>query len=211
MTAAFESTSRACACCGNGMHQLDECSFFIHMDIAAINKFVFGNRRCFSCLRKGHLARFCKFKAGCGIAGCNQNHHQMLHDETQGLHNVNQEDRSVALVQNSPQTLLQIVPVRVNGRKGRTRDTLALLDPGSQTSLCADAVVRDLLIPGEETQLFLKHIGGTAPPQTSPKLQLLLSPLSDEKQQIIVPEAFSVPQVNIRTPLDFTQRPTWPL
>ncbi|XP_043200220.1 uncharacterized protein LOC122369495 [Amphibalanus amphitrite] len=75
-TEAFESTSKVCSCCGNGMHQLNECFAFKQMDAVARNKFVFGNRRCFSCLRKGHLARFCKYKVSCGIAGCNQNHRQ---------------------------------------------------------------------------------------------------------------------------------------
>ena len=108
----------------------------------------------------------------------------------------------MAVVEENQQTLLQIVPVRVHGSAGRSRETLALLDPGSQTSLCADAVVSDLFLPGDETQLLLSHIGGTGPLQRSRKLRLVLSPLTGEgNQQIVVPEAFSVPKVNIRTPV----------
>ena len=112
----------------------------------------------------------------------------------------------MAVVENPSQTLLQVVPVRVHGPKGATRDTLALLDPGSQTSLCADAVVNELGLTGEDTQLLLRHIGGNAPPQRSQKLKLLLTPLTDEeKEDVIVHEAFSVPQVNIKTPIISTK------
>ena len=200
-TEASAFTPNDCACCGTGAHQLEECSSFNRMDAGARSKFVFSNRRCFSCLKKGHLARFCKLRVDCGINGCLLNHHRMLHDEILEPGRDNLEPRSVDVVQENPQTLLQIVPVRVHGAEGRTRETLALLDPGSQTSLCADKLVSDLLIPGDETQLLLKHIGGTGLPQRSRRIKLLLSPLAAEDgQRIEITEAFSVPQVNIRTP-----------
>ena len=204
-TEAAALSSRVCACCGSGVHQLDECPSFGKMNVAARSQFVFVNRRCFSCLKKGHLARYCKFRGNCGIHGCSQNHRRMLHDETQEQRTGNIEekiDRAIAVVQKTPQTLLQVVPVRVHGAYGRTRDTLALLDPGSQTSLCADAVVHDLRISGADTQLLLNHIGGAGPPLRSSKFKLYLSPLTEEdNKQIVVPEAFSVPHINIRTPL----------
>ena len=200
-TEASAFTPNDCACCGTGAHQLEECSSFNRMDAAARSKFVFSDRRCFSCLKRGHLARYCKFRVDCGINGCRLNHHRTLHDEILEPDRENPEPRSVALVQENPQTLLQIVPVRVHGAEGRTRETLALLDPGSQTSLCADKLVSDLLIPGDETQLLLKHIGGTGLPKRSRRIKLILSPLAAENgQHIEVTEAFSVPQVNIRTP-----------
>ena len=71
----------------------------------------------------------------------------MLHEEPQEQYNENSEDkigRSIAVIQQSSPTLLQIVPVRVHGAGGRARDTLAMLDPGSQTSLCADTIINDL-------------------------------------------------------------------
>ena len=130
----------------------------------------------------------------------------MLHDVQPEPSRDKLEDRSVAVVENPSQTLLQVVPVRVHGPGGSTRDTLALLDPGSQTSLCADAVVNDLGLTGEDTQLLLRHIGGNAPPQRSQKFKLFFTPLTDEeKEDIIVHEAFSVPQVNIKTPIISTK------
>ena len=77
--------------------------------------------------------------------------------------------------------------------------------------LCADAVLDELRIKGEATQLSLKHIGGSEPPQRSQKIVLQLSPLLGEtSQQISVTEAFSVPNINIRTPvISSRDRSTW--
>ena len=105
---------RDCACCETGVHQLSECPSFNQMSAVSRSKFVFNNRRCFSCLKKGHLARYCKFRAECGVKGCNQNHHTMLHDEEPEQENKNHENRYVAAVRTTSQTLLQIVPVRVH-------------------------------------------------------------------------------------------------
>ena len=90
-------------------------------------------------------------------------------------------------------------------------NTLALLDPGSQTSLCPDAVLHELRIKGEATQLSLKHIGGSEPPQRSQKIALQLSSLLGETCRLIsVTEAHSVQNINIRTPvISSKDRSTW--
>ena len=200
-TEASAAVPRYCPCCKSGIHQLDECSSFIQMNVRARAQFVFANRRCFSCLKKGHLARYCRHKEECGINGCDQNHHKLLHDESRETEEENQEQRAVACLQKNQRTLLQIVPVRVLGPEGRSQKTLALLDPGSQTSLCANTLVKNLRLSGTDTHLTLKHIGGTGPSRRSKKFQLRLRPLTGEDdEEILVSEAFSVPGVNIRTP-----------
>ncbi|XP_043230776.1 uncharacterized protein LOC122386061 [Amphibalanus amphitrite] len=159
---------------------------------------------CFICLKKGHMSRNCVFSKKCGIDGCRMKHHKMLH----GSHRVRPhggDQRVIAAVTgNRPaegMTLLQIVPVRVHGQDGRFRDTLALLDPGSQTSLCSEAIIRDVKISGEAQSLCIENVEGRGSTKRSERVQLTLSPLcegQDVDRKILVPEAFSVPRVNVR-------------
>ena len=99
------------------------------------------------------------------------------------------------------ETLLQIVPVRIHGPDDRFEDVLALLDPGSQTSLCTADVLSSLKITGTERGLCLQNVEGSGRPQSSRKVRLMVSPRGDDQSLIEVPEAFSVPKLNVKPPL----------
>ena len=103
----------------------------------------------------------------------------------------------------SSPVLLQVVPVRVQGRNGRHKDTLALLDPGAQTSLCQEGLLEELEIQGEPQPLTLRNVEADGEERMSRRVQLELSPLAateDKNRLICVPEAYSVKKVNVRTP-----------
>ena len=61
-------------------------------------------------------------------------------------------------------TLLQIVPVRIHGENGLFEDVYALLDPGSQTSLCTSDVLSSLSIEGVPSKLCLQNVEGSGVP-----------------------------------------------
>ena len=99
--------------------------------------------------------------------------------------------------------LLQVVPVRVHGVGERYRDTLALLDPGAQTSLCCSSILNELHLGGESQPLRLNSVEAVGRERMSQRVQLDISPLAeteDTSMKICVPEAFSVQNINVRTP-----------
>ena len=99
--------------------------------------------------------------------------------------------------------LLQVVPVRIHGEGGKSKDTLALLDPGAQTSLCAKKVLQELNITGETQPLRLHNVETDGERKMSELVHLEVSPLADTEDQtkvICVPEVYSVTRVNVRTP-----------
>ena len=100
--------------------------------------------------------------------------------------------------------LLQVVPVRVHGSGRRFKDTLALLDPGAQTSLCNVSLLEELQVVGEVQPLRLNNVETTGQEKMSQRVRLELSPLTeteDASRKICVPEAFSVDRVNVRVPV----------
>ena len=98
------------------------------------------------------------------------------------------------------ETLLQIVPVRIHGEGNAFEDVFALLDPGSQTSLCTADVLTSLNITGTPSELCLQNVEGSGRPQGSQKVKLMVSPRAGDQAAIEVPEAFSVPKLNVAPP-----------
>ena len=217
VAAAFTTQSHetsCCVCCGSTSHQLWDCETFKTKGPTERTQLVADKRCCFRCLRVGHRSRDYRATRVCGINGCQYQHHRLLHGSGRvrpGRQNTTDPDRnsqptvaSFAKVSAAPPTvLLQVVPVRVHGASGSTRDTLALLDPGAQTSLCRASVLQELGIRGQPQQLRLRNVEADGEERMSERVQLTVSPLADSEDHarlICVPEAYSVATVNVRTP-----------
>lgn len=155
-TTAAVSTLRFCICC-KGSHELSLCSKFKEMNVPIRRQFIIQQKCCFSCLKRGHRAPHCWNSRRCGIGGCAQIHHKMLHptDSDQTASDTRRpttgaqcgENRVVATLADNvreSQVLLQVVPVRILGSNDRYCDTLALLDSGAETSLCSDRIADKL-------------------------------------------------------------------
>ena len=207
LTTGTTSTSQTqyCVCC-EGAHPLKECPAFQELDADRRAQLVLRTGTCFVCLKRGHRIKTCAFKRDCGIDGCTMKHHQLLHGSKRVTSPArDNEHRVVAAVTERERisesvTLLQVVPVRVHTEDGY-RDTLALLDPGSQTSLVSDQLVRDANLTGDQQQLCIENVEGRGNTRRTTRVQLTLSPLcagEDPHCKIFVPEAFSVPRVNVR-------------
>ena len=98
-------------------------------------------------------------------------------------------------------TLLHVVPVTIVGDQARSKDVVyAFLDPGSQTTLLSEEVMKQLGLDGEEHELHLRNVESCGRPQSSKRLQLDLFASRGSCTRITVPEAFSVKNLNIRTP-----------
>ena len=216
-TTATGSHERSCALC-SGSHGLWLCDQFKAKSVDERAQTVAANRLCFSCLRRGHQSRSCRTARACGIDGCSLRHNRLLHGSRRvrqltssttsaaGSGESATDEVTIASVRQETRgrssVLLQVVPVRVHGADGRCRDTLALLDPGAQTSLCT--LLDSLHIAGEAQPLRLHSVEAEGRERLSRRVQLELSPLAeteDRSRKIIVPEAFYVDRVNVRTPV----------
>ena len=103
-------------------------------------------------------------------------------------------------------TLLQLVQVRVHGPKG-DRDVVAMLDTGSQISLCCEHVLEDVGIRGNREDLQLQNAGGSGQRQSSLRVQMEVSPLGAgaKRSRILLPEVWSLPLLNVTPPSVSTQ------
>ena len=222
-TLVTNTFNKICPCCAE-QHEIQTCELYQQKTPDERLRFLAENRMCFGCLRKNHLARDCRTTTPCGIDGCRFKHHESLHGahanrETSSHQSGNQHaDASrrtlatAAPARTRGITLLQIVPIRVHGVKGRFRDTYGLLDPGSETSLISENLMNYLGLTGPERTLRIDNVEGTGAPQSSKQVTFDVSSRTSAgtRTSIRVPEAFVIPRINVTVPrIPEGQRTSW--
>ncbi|KAF0299648.1 hypothetical protein FJT64_027652 [Amphibalanus amphitrite] len=102
---------------------------------------------------------------------------------------------TVSELHDAEKTILQMVQAEAY------RTELHQLQAGSESSFCSEAVLNQLGITGQDEQLCLQTVEGTGKPQASTRVKLELSSVAPgETRRIIVPEAWSVPSLDISMP-----------
>ena len=209
-----------CVCCSRP-HVVTSCPDFLRMGVDDRARAISSSGCCFYCLKRGHRVRNCRQARTCGVDGCQLRHHQLLHgsqritrsrgaptaEPPQGASRV-VAAASAGSSGAASATLLQVVPVIIIGDQGKSKEVYALLDPGSQTSLLSEEVMEQLGLDGEEQELHLRNVESCGRPQLSKRLQLDLFASRGNCTRVTVPEAFSVKNLNIRTP-QVQVRPEW--
>ena len=100
------------------------------------------------------MQKKCWKQRACTVAGCESKHHTLLHKwVAQG------EGNCATAQENSGKTCMSIVPVRVLGPK-KVIQTYALLDSGSNVTLCSDKLIQELGLTGQVKGYNLSGIGG---------------------------------------------------
>ena len=129
---------------------------------------------CHNCFKCGHIAVGCLARSTCEVQGCKRRHHTLLHPPPSQQSVENRTRVSVeqgTQVSNgtplsSGQTnststgggkvCLRVVPVKVRSRDAdKVVETYALLDSGSDISLCDKTLARELGVRGQEKTFFL--------------------------------------------------------
>ncbi|KAJ8023742.1 hypothetical protein HOLleu_36272 [Holothuria leucospilota] len=163
-----------CPCC-NGEHNLVSCKEFQEKTQKERFKLVRRLKLCDNCFKPFHRAFYCKLKSGCEVQGCERKHHSLLHwapqrfVEAKGLDGagaceepVSEENRPQATnmsMISSQRVCMKVLPVKVES-KGSVVTTWALLDSGSDTSLCERGLVEELGLSGESKAFSLKTVTG---------------------------------------------------
>ncbi|XP_071834278.1 uncharacterized protein [Apostichopus japonicus] len=161
-----------CPCCSQ-RHSLDACKDFQSKSQRDRFKLIRKLRLCDNCFKPRHIASDCRLQPGCQVEGCNRRHHTLLHiypternsespQTGSGEVDKNERTQGVSLsTVKSPRVCLRVLPVKVRGN-GREVTTLALLDQGSDTSLCENELVRELGIVGESAVYELSTVNSPA-------------------------------------------------
>ena len=71
-----------CACCQEQGHAVWKCSQFKQLEVPARWQLAKDKKLCFRCLGVAHVGRSCQRSRSCGLDGCAQLHHRLLHKNT---------------------------------------------------------------------------------------------------------------------------------
>ena len=153
-----------CSLC-ESPHDLNECSVFKNMTVADRWKHLTRNRRCFSCLNRGHASSKCVHAVRCGVDGCNAKHHKLLHNESLARGEKSKlgsdSEKSCYSVTYEPRVIsLGVLPVRIVGPLGQ-RVTYALLDSGSDSTMVDARIARDIGLVGDSTKLQIHSVSSS--------------------------------------------------
>ena len=169
------------------MHQLWNCEQFKRKLYGDRIKIIRVAKLCENCFNVGHMAKGCMLRSGCYVEGCNMKHMTVLHppsppstsSPSQAAHHSavdpsgSDNFRSdIIAAQNhvigagehdlkshsANQVRLRIVPVRVRGKPpDRVVETYALLDNGSDVTLCDRKLVEQLELEGKPRNFLLDN------------------------------------------------------
>ncbi|XP_043201117.1 uncharacterized protein LOC122369981 [Amphibalanus amphitrite] len=197
----IDTSGTTCVCCKE-QHEVTTCPIFLKKSVDERAHFIASARCCFFCLKAGHGVRHCRSARPCGIDSCKMRHHQVLHGSKRvDLRKTGQRVVAAASVKaGATTTLLQVVPVTVLASGGKEKQVWALLDPGSQTSLVSEEVMTQLNLQGEPQTLRLQNVEGCGRLQNSVKMKLELKASGGDGSRIVVPEVFSVRDINVTVP-----------
>ncbi|KAK3724590.1 hypothetical protein QZH41_006358 [Actinostola sp. cb2023] len=210
-----------CLLC-DGAHPLVSCREFEKRTYSDRVKFVRTKGLCDNCYKRGHKPRNCFQKGLCEIEHCEGKHNTLLHPpsssdkkDSDKNHNTNNGSGDAAqchVVKSDVNGLhkdtgagktrrvcLPIVPIRVRGRGGqKTINTYALLDKGSDTSLCEKRLIQQLGVDGEERTFSLTTIEGTNCQKRGLVTSLEVMPLNSD-DVVEIPTVWSVDKLHIST------------
>ena len=163
-TFAVERKDALCDFCKMKNHDVHKCFKLKQKPVDTRLKFFKDSRLCFRCAKTGHGSKDCN--ATCET--CGMRHHVMLHDEArikkaQSFAENNEEKNDQDVTVHSTSTVIKsriglgILPVIIQGR-GIQVKTYALVDSGSNTSLCKRELLDQLKIEGSSASFSVQTI-----------------------------------------------------
>jgi len=158
---------KRCSFC-EGEHYLSGCAKFAESDIAQRNAFIQENKRCFGCLRTGHLVKQCKARHTC--QKCKGRHPTVLHDNNREKKpiqkspedNEKQEKAASLNADHGHSSTTNVVPVWVSTADSPQIERLvyALLDTQSDSTFIEEKVCEELSTATDPVKLKLSTLLG---------------------------------------------------
>ena len=166
----------SCPAC-EGFHSLQRCFKFKEMSNDDRVKILRRDNICFNCFRKGHYAVGCAQPPACTVENCKSKHQTIMHrsstvysskDRETGNQNKGEKQEQSAssqcnVIGAGPQkkfstnnkVFMKIVPVKIRNKQGKYVETYALLDSGSDISLCNKELLTELNLISTDRRFFL--------------------------------------------------------
>ncbi|KAK7918811.1 hypothetical protein WMY93_010095 [Mugilogobius chulae] len=182
-----------CPFCNNKEHYLNFCPDFKKLSTGEIKKWIQEGDRCCKCGRN-HKATACTLKRPCKT--CKEIHLTVLHDTIQELSQKvlmvsNQKSTVYIEKPRSPQrVLLKIVKVLLQ-HGGRTLETFAVLDDGSERSIILPQAVEQLQLPKHPETLHLRTVQQEVKELKGSSVSLHVSPIFKPSKQFCIENAFT--------------------
>ena len=208
----FAPTVKCPSC--NGNHSLAKCNNFKDKNFDERLQVMRKAQLCFNCFKYGHISVGCLAKSACEIQGCRRKHHTLLHPPSSqktvvGLDGVAHQE--VQVEGNTPlqsgqanststgggKMCLRIVPVKVRSHNDASKflETYALLDSGSDISLCDESLAMELGVQGSQKTFYLTTQEKQDSPRVGYDLSLTVEPL-DGTDQVYVTRLWTVDKLN---------------
>ena len=195
-----------CPCC-KIPHSLQGCRKFKEMTQKERFEILKKNGRCFNCFKLFHLAKDCNTKPMCERDGCSRKHHTLMHfDRSEDTRPPSQHNGAGApsqqngaghaeqptqmgtgkvechhTVKGRNDVCLRVLPVKVHyGTKEVV--TWALLDDGSDTSLCEEGLVEELGLSGETREYKLTTVNGSNSSQKGKEVCFSIQGLNSDEE-----------------------------
>jgi hypothetical protein len=199
-----------CYHCKKTGHLLERCFSFRKEPLNIRRDVVRNEKLCNLCLCKGHFEKQCRRKETCMVAECGQRHHSLLHpvpqskEEKESLKVEEQVDKNsktegetskghcTATGAGRPGVRLRVIPVTVRGiDEAHEVQTYALLDDGSDVSLCDSSLVKRLGITGVPTTFSLTTVNQGTKENREEEVRLIVSDL-DGSENVDITRAWTV-------------------
>ena len=200
-----------CYHCKKSGHLIERCFSFRKESLKAREDVVRKEKLCNLCLCKGHFEKQCRRKETCMVAECGQRNHSLLHptlkpckeekkslevEDQVGINNKSEGEASTghcgATGAGRPRVRLRVIPVKVRGvDEAHEVETYALLDDGSDVSLCDSSLVQRLGITGVPTAFSLTTVNEGKKETRGEEVRLIVSDLNGN-ENIDVTRAWTV-------------------
>ena len=201
-----------CPAC-NAAHPLAKCKIFVEKNFDERLQVMRKAQLCHNCFRYGHIAVGCLARSACEVQGCKRRHHTLLHpppshqpveNRPGAAENGTQVSSSTPLPSgqiNSTsagrgKVCLRVVPVKVRTRDAnKAVETYALLDSGSDISLCDKTLAMELGVRGQEKTFFLTTQEREDSPRVGHEISLTVEPV-DGTDKVEVKRLWTVDRLN---------------
>ncbi|XP_060589840.1 uncharacterized protein LOC132744996 [Ruditapes philippinarum] len=162
-------------------HKLRACAEFRSIDIDSKLKVIREHEMCENCLYFKHVAENCRQNSFCEVSGCTGKHNTMFHRDSSKINKfTNVEDKCVAASESrckQNKVSLRIVPVVV-GTKTMQVETYALLDEGSDVTLCSESLVKRLGVESKPCKFTLTTVNKSSQNINGKEVKLQVSALN---------------------------------
>ena len=205
-----------CPAC-EGLHILQRCYKFKDMTNDERVKILMRDHICFNCFTKGHYAVGCAQPPACAVNNCKSKHQSIMHRSSQSTSTKETESRGKDSIHNQVEksqsnqgqnnaigagssverkVFLKVVPVKIMNHHGQYVETYALLDTGSDVTLCDVQLLTDLQLDSTEKSLLLTTQEARNSYRVGRETSLTVQSM-DSTTTLVIPRVWAIGLLNV--------------